>query len=293
MMRVREPAALREVLRGWRREGESIALVPTMGDLHEGHMTLVEQARRHASRVVVSVFVNPLQFNDAADFAAYRRDPDADTELLRQAGVDLLFMPDASTIYPHGVGAGTGVVVPEIGDSLCGAFRPGHFAGVGTVVSILFNLVRPDAALFGEKDYQQLLLVRRMVEDLHYGIDVIGVPTVRGSDGLALSSRNRYLDASERARAARLHQVLEAIGADLLRDGLPAQAALEVRGMEEMALAGFRPEYVAIRRAADLGLPQPGDRCLRILAAAWLGRARLIDNLPVDLPEDGKGTLPS
>jgi pantoate--beta-alanine ligase len=284
MMRlVRAPAELREILRGWRREDHSIALVPTMGDLHEGHMTLVEQARHHASRVVVSVFVNPLQFNDADDFAAYRRNPEGDTELLRQAGVDVLFMPDAATIYPRGVGAGSSVVVPEIGDTLCGAFRPGHFAGVATVVAILFNLVRPDAALFGEKDYQQLLLIRRMVDDLHFGIDIIGVPTVRGADGLALSSRNRYLRADERAHAARLYQALEAMRTDLLREGVSAVAALEARGMEQLSAAGFRPEYVAIRRAADLAVPQQGDNQLRILAAAWLGRARLIDNLPVEL----------
>jgi pantoate--beta-alanine ligase len=284
MQVVREPAALREVLRGWRREGHSIALVPTMGDLHEGHMTLVEQARRHASRVVVSVFVNPLQFNDANDFSAYRRDPEGDAELLRQAGVDLLFMPEADIIYPRGVGAGTSVHVPEIGDTLCGAFRPGHFEGVATVVALLFNLVRPDAALFGEKDYQQLLLVRRMVDDLHFGIDIIGVPTVRGSDGLALSSRNRYLSDQERAHAARLYQTLVAIRNDLLREGVSAVASLEARGMDELAAAGFRPEYVAIRRAADLAAPQQGDTQLRILAAAWLGPARLIDNLPVELP---------
>jgi pantoate--beta-alanine ligase len=284
MQLIREPAALREILRGWRCEGETIAMVPTMGDLHEGHMTLVEQARRHASRVVVSVFVNPLQFNDAADFAAYRRNPEGDAELLRQAGVDLLFMPDAATIYPRGVGNGTGVRVPEIGDTLCGAFRPGHFEGVATVVSILFNLVRPDVALFGEKDYQQLLLIRRMVDDLHFGIDIIGVPTVRGSDGLALSSRNRYLSPGERAHAARLYQVLDAIRRDLLREGLSAVAALEARGMDELTAAGFRPEYVAIRRAADLAVPEQGDTRLRVLAAAWLGRARLIDNLPVELP---------
>lgn len=280
----REPADLREVLRGWRREGLSVALVPTMGDLHAGHMTLVEEARRRADRVIVSVFVNPLQFNDPSDFSAYPRVPEADAGMLERAGIDLLFMPEATRIYPRGVAAGTRVLVPEIGDELCGAFRPGHFDGVATVVAILFNLTGPDIALFGEKDYQQLLLVRRMVADLHYPIDIVGVPTVREEDGLALSSRNRYLDVEERRRAGRLFAVLAALRDDLVRgEGLSTAAALEQRAMEALVVAGFRPEYVSIRRALDLAPPQAGDRHLRVLAAAWLGRARLIDNLSIDL----------
>lgn len=286
MMRiVREPADLREVLRGWRREGLSVALVPTMGDLHAGHMALVEEARRRADRVIVSVFVNPLQFNDPADFSAYPRVPEADAGLLERAGVDLLFMPEAADVYPRGVAAGARVLVPQIGDELCGAFRPGHFDGVATVVAILFNLTGPDIALFGEKDYQQLLLVRRMVADLHFPIDIVAVPTVREEDGLALSSRNRYLDAEERRRAGRLFAALTALRDDLLRGGASVAAALEQRAMEALAAAGFRPEYVSIRRAADLAPPRAGDRHLRVLAAAWLGRARLIDNLSADLPE--------
>lgn len=284
MMRIaREPADLREVLRGWRREGLSLALVPTMGDLHAGHMTLVEEARRRADRVIVSVFVNPLQFNDPSDFSAYPRVPEGDAGLLERAGIDLLFMPEAADVYPRGVAAGTRVLVPGIGDELCGAFRPGHFDGVATVVAILFNLIGPDIALFGEKDYQQLLLVRRMVADLHFPIDIVGVPTVREEDGLALSSRNRYLEAAERRRAGRLYAVLAALRDDLLRDGLSVTSALEQRAMEALAAEGFRPEYVSVRRALDLAPPLPGDRGLRVLAAAWLGRARLIDNLPVDL----------
>lgn len=270
------------VVQRWRAAGEAIALLPTMGDLHAGHMALVHEARRRAARVVVSIFVNPLQFDDAADFQAYPRNPKADSAALAEAGVDMLFAPAAQEIYPRGVQQGTRIQVPVLSEVLCGAFRPGHFTGMATIVGILFNLVRPDLAVFGEKDYQQLLIVRRMVEDLRLGVQVVGIRTVREADGLALSSRNRYLDADERRRAPELYRVLCALR-DRVLAGARDYAALEAEGVQRLAAAGLRPEYVSIRRAEDLAEAGAQDRRLRALAAAWLGKARLIDNLPVDI----------
>lgn len=273
---------LRAIVRQWRMAGESIAFVPTMGDLHAGHLALVCEARRRAARVVASIFVNPLQFNDAADFNAYPRHPERDAGTLAEAGVDLLFSPRAREIYPHGMEAGTRIEVPVLSERLCGAFRPGHFTGVATVVAILFNLVRPDLAVFGEKDYQQLLIVRRLSEDLRLGIEVIGMPTVREPDGLAMSSRNRYLDAEERRIAPAIFRMLSGVRDEVLA-GARDYLALEKRGMEQLVAIGLRPEYVALRRAQDLQMPGPEDRRLRVLAAAWLGSARLIDNIAVDI----------
>lgn len=284
MQTVSSPADVAAAVARWRAAGETIALVPTMGDLHVAHLALVREARARASRVVVSIFVNPLQFNDQADFQAYPRSLQADAAALSEAQADLLFTPMAEDVYPNGMRDGTRIQVPAIADELCGAFRPGHFAGMATVVAILFNLVRPDVALFGEKDYQQLLIVRRMVEDLHLGVHIVGVATLREADGLAFSSRNRYLDAAERRRAPELHRVLCE-----LRDGIAAgrrdYAALAAAGTEALAAAGFRPEYISVRREGDLAEAGAGDERLRILAAAWLGKARLIDNLPASAPD--------
>lgn len=273
---------LRAIVRQWRAAGESVAFVPTMGDLHAGHLALVAEARRRAARVAVSIFVNPLQFNDATDFSAYPRHLDSDAAALTAAGADLLFAPDAREIYPQGMDTGTRVEVPVLSEELCGAFRPGHFTGVATVVAILFNLVRPDLAVFGEKDYQQLLVVRRMSEDLRLGVEVIGLPTVREADGLAMSSRNRYLDAEGRRIAPAIFRVLSGLRDEVLAGGRD-RLALERRGMEQLMAAGLRPEYVALRRAQDLQAPGPEDRRLRVLAAAWLGTARLIDNIPIEM----------
>lgn len=273
---------LRTQVHTWRAAGERVGLVPTMGNLHAGHITLVREALRLAPRVVVSIFVNPLQFGPTEDLAAYPRTPGQDQDRLAAAGCHLLFAPTVATMYPDGQETQTRVEVPGISDILCGASRPGHFVGVATVVCKLFNMVQPDLALFGEKDFQQLLVIRRMVTDLAIPVEVIGVPTVREPDGLAMSSRNGYLSAGERAQAPGLYRALGAAARQLVA-GRPvpeveAGAADTIRG------AGLRPDYVSVRRATDLGEPVATDRELVILAAAWLGRTRLIDNLRVTRP---------
>ncbi|MBK8162657.1 MAG: pantoate--beta-alanine ligase [Gammaproteobacteria bacterium] len=274
---------IEDVTGSWRRAGERIAFVPTMGNLHAGHLELVRAARQIAVRVVVSIFVNPLQFNDGDDLAAYPRTPEEDRSLLRTAGVDALFMPDAAAVYPRGMEAATRIEVPGLSSILCGEFRPGHFSGVATVVAALFNLVRPDAAVFGEKDYQQLLVIRRLVEDLHFPLEIVGVATVREADGLAYSSRNRYLSPPERRQAPELYRVLCGVRDGILEGGrdYPVLAESARRRLES---AGFQPEYLGVRRAGDLAPAGPADRALRVLAAVRLGKARLIDNIAVELP---------
>jgi pantoate--beta-alanine ligase len=274
---------IRAVVRAWRRAGDAIALVPTMGNLHAGHLELMRAARRHADRVVVSIFVNPLQFTDANDLAAYPRTPEEDQALLRGAGVEALFQPDVAAIYPRGMAAATRIEVPGLSGILCGEFRPGHFSGVATVVAALFNLVQPDVAVFGEKDYQQLLVIRRLAEDLHFPVEIAGVATVRESDGLACSSRNRYLAPRERAQAPELYRVLCALRDEILA-GRRDYPAVTAEGLRQLQAAGFQPEYLSVRRAGDLATASPGDCSLRLLAAGRLGKARLIDNIPLDLP---------
>ncbi|HHH36749.1 MAG TPA: pantoate--beta-alanine ligase [Gammaproteobacteria bacterium] len=279
---LRDTAAMAAAAGRLRAAGR-LAFVPTMGNLHAGHLALVEEARRRADAVAASIFVNPMQFNDPADYAAYPRTFEADAARLEAAGVSLLFAPEAERFYPRPLESLTRVVVPGLSEILCGAHRPGHFTGVATVVIRLFHIVRPHVAVFGEKDYQQLLLVRRMVEDLAMDVEVVGVPTVREADGLAMSSRNRYLSSAERARAPALYRALrQVVGA--LEAGRRDYPALEAEASASMERAGLRPEYCSIRRAADLLPPQPDARDLVVLAAAWLGSARLIDNLQVRLP---------
>ena len=272
---------LRERVAAWRHAGQRVGFVPTMGNLHAGHLALVAEARRLAERVVVSIFVNPLQFGPQEDFAAYPRTLARDQELLAGAGTDLLFAPTVAAVYPRGQAEQTRVEVPGISDILCGASRPGHFVGVATVVCKLFNMVQPDLAVFGEKDFQQLQVIRLMTLDLSLPVLVQGLATVREADGLAMSSRNGYLTATERARAPALYRTLQRCAA-WLRAGLDS-ATVERRAGEEIAAAGFDPDYFSVRRAADLGLPASGERELVVLAAARLGRARLIDNLRVAL----------
>lgn len=279
---IQDIAPLRRQLAQWRQAGERIALVPTMGNLHAGHLHLVEVARTHADRVVVSIFVNPLQFGAGEDLDAYPRTPAEDATRLEQAGVDLLFMPAEQTIYPHGRDGLTQVEVPGIGDILCGASRPGHFRGVATVVCKLFNLVQPDLACFGNKDFQQLAVLRRMVRDLDIPVQMLGVDTVREADGLAMSSRNGYLSAGERQQAPALYRCLQGI-ADRLTAGERDFARLEQQAGQQLQLAGLRPDYVSIRCADDLRPAEPEAGDLVILAAAYLGRARLIDNLLIRL----------
>jgi pantoate--beta-alanine ligase len=260
--------------------GERIGFVPTMGNLHEGHLALVEAAREGSDRCIVSIFVNPMQFGDGEDFEHYPRTLEKDQEKLQLAGVDLLFTPSVSAIYPRGKQAQTRVEVPGISDILCGASRPGHFIGVATIVCKLFNYIQPNVAVFGEKDYQQLMVIRRMVTDLALPVEILGLPTVREADGLAKSSRNGYLTSEERKIAPKLYKTLM-ITAGALRKGDRDYTVLEENGMKLLRSAGFRPDYFTIRRADDLSPPSEDEPRLVILAAAYMGTTRLIDNLNV------------
>jgi len=274
---------LRAVIAGWRREGLTVAFVPTMGNLHDGHISLLKEARTRADRTVVSIFVNPIQFGRGEDYARYPSTLEADQQKLSAAGLDLLFAPNLDQLYPGGIEEDTRVTVPGLSTILCGQYRPGHFSGVATVVTKLFINVQPDVALFGEKDYQQVLVIKRMVHDLLMPVDVVGLPIVREPDGLAMSSRNGYLSADERGRAPLIYKSLQR-AADKLRAQAASLIAIETAGMAELAAAGFRPEYFSVRRAADLEPPRAGDTSLQLLVAAWLGSARLIDNVRVEMP---------
>lgn len=273
----RSSAEVRDVVRSWRARSERVAFVPTMGNLHSGHLALVDAAHEKADHVVVSIFVNPTQFGPSEDFARYPRTEIEDEMKLGKQDVDLLFLPSVEEMYPGGTGETTFVEVPELSDQLCGAHRPGHFRGVATVVARLFNIVQPDVALFGEKDFQQLLVIRRMARDLAFPVEIFGVPTSRADDGLALSSRNQYLSAEERELAPRLRVTLEET-AKKIRAGVRDIASLERDAMQSLERLGFQPEYVAVRRAVDLEPPAAGED-LVILVAARLGSTRLIDNL--------------
>jgi pantoate--beta-alanine ligase len=270
-------AALRGCVAGWRAAGERVVLVPTMGALHEGHLTLVAEARKLGQRIVASIFVNPTQFGPNEDFARYPRDVESDLALLGRAGADAAWTPDVPTMYPPGFA--TRIEVGALSEGLCGPFRPGHFAGVATVVTKLLNQVRPDVALFGEKDFQQLRVIQQAVADLDLAIEIRGVPTVREPDGLALSSRNRYLSPEERAVAPRLHAVLTEIAA-ASRNGTPVAGRIAA-GRAALEVAGFRVQYLAVCDARTLAPMERVDGPARVLAAAFLGRTRLIDNLAV------------
>ncbi|GAB4355311.1 MAG: pantoate--beta-alanine ligase [Immundisolibacter sp.] len=271
--------ALRGARHAWRAAGERVALVPTMGNIHEGHLRLVDAARAHgAQRVVVSVFVNPTQFDRADDFARYPRTLAQDARALRSRGVDALFAPAVEVMYPGGLDLAAFVEPTHSAAPLEGEFRPGHFRGMATVVIKLLNLVQPDCAVFGEKDYQQLAVVRAVVRELLLPVEIVGVPTVREADGLALSSRNQYLTPTQRALAPRLYAALQAAA----RAGAAPTAALapiEAYHTDTLNALGFRVEYFQFRNA-QLAPPAPGDRQRVVLAAAWLGKARLIDNQP-------------
>ncbi|MGA2562608.1 MAG: pantoate--beta-alanine ligase [Steroidobacteraceae bacterium] len=269
--------AVRAHVRAWRSKGQRVGFVPTMGNLHAGHLSLLAAARYRADRVIASIFVNPLQFGPHEDFARYPRTPVEDERLLAEAQCDLLFTPGVLEIYPDGGTQPTLVSVRGLSEILCGQFRPGHFDGVVTVVAKLFGIVAPDVSVFGEKDYQQFLLIRRMTLDLALPVEVIGAPTVRANDGLALSSRNRYLTSAERVRAPAIYQALRA--AVLRIDaGDRDYEAIESAGREALERAQMAPDYFSIRSAADLSAP--ADACdLIVLTAARLGRSRLIDNL--------------
>jgi pantoate--beta-alanine ligase len=270
--------AVRAHVRAWRAAGQRVAFVPTMGNLHAGHISLLSTARARADRVLASVFVNPLQFGPNEDFASYPRTPLEDERLLTEARCDLLFTPSVAEIYPCDGSQLTLVSVRGLSDILCGQFRPGHFEGVATVVAKLFGIVAPDVAVFGEKDYQQFMLIRRMTLDLAIPVEVIGAPTVRGSDGLALSSRNRYLTGEEHTRAPAIYRALRAAVAAIAA-GNRDYAAIEGQGWRTLETAGLRPDYFSIRSALDLSSPDSDASELIVLTAARLGRSRLIDNL--------------
>ncbi|MDZ4792316.1 MAG: pantoate--beta-alanine ligase [Hyphomicrobiales bacterium] len=279
----RSVEALRRTVQGWRLKGQSIALVPTMGSLHEGHLALVQLARKSASRVVVSIFVNPTQFGPNEDFGAYPRDEASDWEKLSIAKADLLYAPPLSEIYADDFA--TRVEVAGVSQGLCGASRPHHFAGVATVVTKLFMQCLPDSAVFGEKDYQQLLVIRQLVKDLNLPISVIGAPIMRDKDGLALSSRNAYLSEQHRLMTApQLNLTLKDMAADLAsgRD----LASTIANGRERLEQAGFKLDYLEVRRADNLTpFDDEIDAPARVLAAVYLGKTRLIDNMPVPVNE--------
>lgn len=280
---VRTAAEVRAAVSDWRTRGEDLAFVPTMGNLHDGHTSLTTLAAAECDRVVASIFVNPAQFGPNEDFAAYPRTPAEDAARLEAAGaVDLLFVPDEKEIYPYGIERAARIVLPSLSRELDGASRPGHFDGVASVVCRLLNIVMPDVLVLGQKDYQQVILLERMIRDLRLPVRVRVGATRREPDGLAMSSRNRYLDVAQRRQAPELHASLARLRA-AVRAGRRDHEVLERQAYEELARAGFRPDYVEVRRAADLAKPQADDPAddLVVLGAAWLGRARLIDNLRI------------
>ena len=269
-------------LRAWRKNAGKVAFVPTMGNLHEGHLALVREAKKRADNVVVSIFVNRLQFGQGEDFDKYPRTLQQDVDKLAAEGIAVVFAPDEKELYPN-VEQRYNVEPPHLQNELCGKFRPGHFRGVATVVSKLFNIVAPDVACFGKKDYQQLAVIKGLTEDLNFDIEIVPVDTGRAADGLALSSRNQYLSVEERAEAPRLYRELQAV-AESLKQGSLDYAGLEKRAVQSLTEHGWTVDYVEIRHADTLEVARTGDRRLVVLAAARLGATRLIDNVEIKLP---------
>lgn len=269
-------------LRAWRKNAGTVAFVPTMGNLHEGHLALVREAKKRADNVVVSIFINRLQFGQGEDFDKYPRTLQQDADKLAAEGIAVVFAPDEKELYPN-VEQRYNVEPPHLQNELCGKFRPGHFRGVATVVSKLFNIVLPDVACFGKKDYQQLAVIKGLTEDLNFDVEIVPVDTGRAEDGLALSSRNQYLSAAERAEAPRLYRELKAV-AESLAQGSLDYAGLEKRAAQSLTEHGWTVDYVEIRHAGTLEVARTGDRKLVVLAAARLGTTRLIDNVEIKLP---------
>ncbi len=268
-----------QAVRDWRRQAGRVAFVPTMGNLHDGHLALVREARQRGDAVIVSIFVNRLQFGQGEDFDSYPRTFEADRAKLQAAGVDALFLPDERELYPR-IRQDFNVEPPHLQNELCGAFRPGHFRGVATVVTKLFNIVQPDVACFGKKDFQQLAIIRAMVDDLNMPIDIVPVDTGRADDGLALSSRNGYLSADERAEAPRLYRNLRQMH-DALAAGSNQYAVLEAAARADLEAHGWQVDYIEVRAARTLDIAHAGEHQLVVLAAARLGKTRLIDNIEV------------
>ncbi|WP_076416584.1 pantoate--beta-alanine ligase [Shewanella sp. UCD-KL12] len=277
MITTQEIKQIRDQVRTWHAKGETVAFVPTMGNLHLGHITLIKEAVKHADHVVASIFVNPMQFGQNEDLDAYPRTLAADQQALVEAGAELLFTPTPEIIYPKGMGEQTFVEVPQISDELCGASRPGHFRGVATIVCKLFNIVQPDFALFGRKDFQQLLVIKTMVEDLSMPIEIIGVDTIREESGLAMSSRNGYLNSAQKTQAASLKQVIDTMSESISGGEMITEAVKT--GTIALTQAGFTPDYLEVRSAKDLSIATAEHKELVIVAAAYMGNTRLIDNL--------------
>tara|TARA_B100001142_G_scaffold287335_1_gene302837 strand:- start:816 stop:1667 length:852 start_codon:yes stop_codon:yes gene_type:complete len=274
---------LRGAVSGWKNEGNSIALVPTMGNLHLGHLSLIEGAKDRADRTAVSIFVNPIQFGHGEDYELYPSTLEQDLDILRSANVDLVFAPNLDELYPAGTEADTRITVPDISDILCGEFRPGHFSGVATVVMKLFINVQPDYAFFGEKDYQQTLVIKRMVSDLLLPVEVLTLPIIREENGLAMSSRNGYMTESQKRLSAEIYKVMEK-AATMMRVGADSFDEIEKNSVGLLEELAFKVEYFSIRRRQDLKLVTDSrDKSLIILVAAWIGETRLIDNLRVDI----------
>ena len=267
---------VRAQIKQWQKKQNTIALVPTMGHLHAGHLSLITLAQSQAQCVVVSIFVNPLQFNETDDFDHYPRSLTADLEQLQKLNVDIVFTPQESEIYPHGVEQSPNIHIPKLSEEFCGYYRPGHFEGVCTIVAKLFNIVTPDIAIFGKKDYQQLLLIERLTQELNFTVKILAGDTVRETDGLALSSRNVHLSKNHRAVAPRLYQTLQEISQNFTIDQVEQ---LEKSSLNTLNQIGFRCEYLAIRDASNLSQINNNTKNIVVLAAAWLGSTRLIDNL--------------
>jgi pantoate--beta-alanine ligase len=281
MLTVTTIAEVRQHVARWHEARQRVVFVPTMGNLHAGHVSLIEAARAHGDKFVASIFVNPMQFGPNEDFAHYPRTPTTDAQMLGNAGCDLMFMPDVGEIYPNGADQATRIEVPGISNILCGEFRPGHFEGVATIVAKLFHIVDPDVAIFGEKDFQQLTVIRRMVADLCLRVQIVGAPTVREPDGLAMSSRNQYLDQAQRRLAPAIYrQLTQAVAA--LRSGARDYGSIESAGRAALDGVGFRTDYFSVRDARTLAPAQPDTKHFVVLTASRLGRARLIDNLQYD-----------
>ena len=282
MKLIQEVVKLDKLVTEWKKNNNTIALVPTMGSLHFGHISLIKEAKKLASKTVVSIFVNPIQFGRGEDYESYPSNIDLDKKKLKEEGVDALFIPDLKQLYPMGTEIDTRITVPHISEILCGQQRPGHFSGVATVVAKLLATCKPDFALFGLKDYQQYLVIKRMVSDLLIPTLIVGLPTQREKDGLALSSRNRYLSVNERKIAPKIYLSLQK-ASEIIHIGVANFNNAKQELIVELEQFGMKVEYFELRRAADLALPKEGEKSFVILVAVWLGKARLIDNITVEL----------